>query len=234
MAAAEHFVNNRRLRDIELHSEDYKSLTTENRKSGSGSSAQSVLCSTLHRKQYLLGDFPRCKSELKMNNTPLSAVENIDSSHGNCAQPFMVFQRQLKPISRSSLGKSPRKLSTHEKTVINGLKQLTELIFKPHFIQEDGNAIGGANATESPSKAKPIFSLRSSVAHSQWNGDSLLDAAMKDAEKFCALVITNITSDSSEMDNDWHAGQLNAYESASQQVLAKDERKACARNLRDF
>lgn len=129
---------------------------------------------------------------------------------------------------RSSSGKSPKELSPHEKTVINGLKQLTEMIFKPHFIRDATEVVQQENASEYLSIIKATTCPPSNV-------DQFLDAAMTKAEKFCAMVVTNLTSEQRPLDKDWHIGQLNAYQSASQTLFTKDEsQQSPARDLNKF
>lgn len=126
--------------------------------------------------------------------------------------------------------------------MINGLKQLTEMIFKPLYIQDEPDSFveqqqqQQIRSQQQENSNDFLAFLNTTAAHSQQsNAEQFLDTAMKDAEKFCAMVITNLTSDEEKkMDKDWYTGQLNAYQSASQELFAKDETKVAVRNLREF
>lgn len=141
------------------------------------------------------------------------------------------------------IGKSPRKLSTHEKTVINGLKQLTEMIFKPHYIQDEVDSFDGKQTEieqqqQQQENSNDFLAFINSATQPQSKStdvEQFIDSAMKDAEKFCAMVITTLTSDEEkQLNKDWYMGQLDAYQTASQELFAKDETKNVIRNLREF
>lgn len=133
------------------------------------------------------------------------------------------------------LGKSPRKLSLTEKQVINGLKQLTDVIFKPHYRHDTTN---GSQSTASVTSSN-VNVLNSMIAtaidanqndktstdaikENERNGDNMHKIPMKEAEQFCAMVVHQLSKNDQDITDDWHRGQLNAYALASEKLLEKN------------
>lgn len=118
----------------------------------------------------------------------------------------------------------------HERDVINGLKQLTEAIFKPHFRHEPvtvaapkDHPSNEVDTSATPTESSNLFSLVASsvmAKENQTDLDSILDVAMNEAEQFCAMVVQQLNANhDNDTDDDWHNGQLHAYSSASQRMF---------------
>lgn len=117
-------------------------------------------------------------------------------------------------------------MTAHERDVIGGLKQLTESIFKQYFRDEHGLTVSTVKTTSNEPNATPIPLMATSAPHmakeNQTNvGGTILEAAMKGAEEFCAMVVQQLNTNHDEKDDndDWHNGQLHAYSSASQRLF---------------
>lgn len=118
---------------------------------------------------------------------------------------------------------------------MNGLKQLTEAIFKPHFRRDRVNVVTPENpsnetetATDSTETSNLFTLVTSSVMakENQADIDSILDVAMNEAEQFCAIVVQQLNSNRDrDIDDDWHNGQLHAYSSASQRMFETNSEK---------
>lgn len=119
---------------------------------------------------------------------------------------------------------------------------MTEAIFKPHFRHEQltvpalENSSNDAGTSSATNDASNLFSLVASsvmAKENQANLDGVLDATMKEAEQFCAMVVQQLNTNR-EID-DWHNGQLQAYSSASQRMFessAEEQSNAALANVR--
>lgn len=181
-----------------------------------------------------------------MDSFPLNAVENkceerpqdkkVHSNYGKHNIRILVnilneiFSKTLNKTKLFAV-KSPIKLTMTEKRVIGGLKNLTELLFKQNYKQNE-------TVTESTENSDPLqpdeISTNSEVpSASDINTDKensenfqrFLDDAMKDgAEKFCAMVVQQLTTQTHiEHNEEWHRGQLNAYNLAHERLFDEDE-----------
>lgn len=118
-----------------------------------------------------------------------------------------------------------------EMRVIGGLKNLTELLFKQNYKQN-------ATANESTENSDPLQTDEKSTSSEVPSGSNtntdkensgnfqrFLDDAMKDgAEKFCAMVVQQLTTQTNiEHNEEWHRGQLNAYNLAHERLFHKNE-----------
>lgn len=128
--------------------------------------------------------------------------------------------------------KSPYKLSTTEKRVIGGLKQLTELLFKEHYKQ---------NAKDQKDTNEPLKSdeMETNVDYPSSSGANMYankentDGNVKQiednvpdesggAEVFCGMVVQQLTTgESKDHTEEWHHGQLNAYNWAHEKLFQK-------------
>lgn len=129
------------------------------------------------------------------------------------------------------LAKSPYKLSTTEKRVIGGLKQLTELLFKEHYkpnanermnndepIQSDELTMGMEYSTSSGAN---MYANKENTDENDYSPDER-DATYDGAEVFCGMVVQQLTtSDPNDHTEEWHRGQLNAYNWAHEQLFEK-------------
>lgn len=127
-------------------------------------------------------------------------------------------------------------MSTTEKRVIGGLKQLTELLFKEHF-KPNGDDQSDGNEPMKPNEMAmnveyPTSSDEHALANKE-NADGNVqqfqenvpndDSPMCDeAEVFCGMVVHQLTSGgSNDHKEEWHHGQLNAYNWAHDQLFEK-------------
>lgn len=126
-------------------------------------------------------------------------------------------------------------MSTTEKRVIGGLKQLTELLFKQHFKQDANNQIDNNESLKSDEMAMNVEYSTSSGANMYGNKENTDESgqfqenvpdecgAMYDeAEMFCGMVVQQLTTvDPKDHKEEWHHGQLNAYNWAHEQLFEK-------------
>lgn len=126
--------------------------------------------------------------------------------------------------------KSPYKLSTTEKRVIGGLKNLTELLFKDHFKQTGDGQSDDNEPIKSDEMAMNVEYSTSSDEHAFANKENadgnVQQFEEKKAESFCAMVVSQLTSGDDPISNDhkneeWHHGQLKAYNWAHDQLFEK-------------
>lgn len=130
--------------------------------------------------------------------------------------------------------KSPYKLSTTERRVIGGLKQLTELLFKEHYKHnsiEDDNVDGINEPLQSDEITTSTECATSSTMDMQTdkennaNGQYQLDSneSMHDeAELFCGMVVQQLTTgDAVDHTEEWHRGQLKAYTAAHERLFER-------------
>lgn len=181
-----------------------------------------------------------------MNNLPLNNVENtrdnlahtIDNNNSDYSkQKFMTFKCQFlkyfflsKSVHFIFIVKSPVKLSMTEKRVIGGLKQLTELLFKQHYKQQDSNQCHSTQSDE-PLQSDEVttsteFEATSSDAQSDKENDERFQQYIDDGqgEHFCAMVVKQLTSKSSiDHSEEWHHGQLEAYNMAHKRLFEQVE-----------
>lgn len=145
-----------------------------------------------------------------MNKLPLSSVEN--TNFGNFFPSFLLLLISCVTHFGGSifLGMSPKKLSSHEKSVINGLKQLTEMIFKPHFQMQNEFDFDMNKTDKADDRVQSLCSNEN---------DKTADGAMENAEQFCAMVIRNLTTKDDNGHDDWHHGQLSAYQTATERLF---------------
>lgn len=116
-----------------------------------------------------------------------------------------------------------------EKRVIGGLKELTELLFRQHYKDKneaDQNENKFVQSEEiSTSSECPSSSSIESTDKENGNFQQFLDSAMKDgAEKFCAMVVQQLTNQQHiDHHEEWHKGQLNAYNFAHEQLFETND-----------
>lgn len=133
--------------------------------------------------------------------------------------------------------KSPYKLSTTEKRVIGGLKQLTELLFKQHYKPNANEQLGNDEPMQSNEVAMSMDYSTSSGANMYTNkentdGNVHFDENLPDesdamyheaGEAFCGMVVQQLTTGdpNDHKEEEWHRGQLNAYNWAHEQLFEK-------------
>lgn len=116
-----------------------------------------------------------------------------------------------------------------EKRVIGGLKQLTELIFKQHYKQnqcaEDivSQSVEPLQSDE-VSTSNEYKASSSDVENDKENGNfqKFLDNALGngEAEQFCAMVVKHLTTgEPIDHSEEWHRGQLDAYNLAHERLF---------------
>lgn len=128
-------------------------------------------------------------------------------------------------------------LTDTEATVIDGLKQLTHTIFRPNYksiIGESPRKSGSAatsptknplGTNSSPSKNNPLAAMSPSENNFIFDAQHL-EKAMFDAERFCAMVVQQITSLND--DGNSYKQQLDVYHSVQKTLFntADGERSA--------
>lgn len=128
-------------------------------------------------------------------------------------------------------------MSTTEKRVIGGLKHLTELLFKEHFKQTGDDQCDSNQPMKSDEMAMNVEYPTSSHQHAFANKENADENGQQfqedvpsesgpmcdEAEKFCGIVVHQLTSHSNDHSNDqeWHHGQLNAYNWAHDKLFEK-------------
>ena len=119
-----------------------------------------------------------------------------------------------------------------EKRVIGGLKQLTELLFKQHYKQQDSNQCHSTvTQSEVPLQSDEVttsteFEATSSDMQSDKENDERFQQYIDDGqgEHFCAMVVKQLTSKSSvDHSEEWHRGQLEAYNMAHKRIFEQVE-----------
>lgn len=179
-----------------------------------------------------------------MDDLPLNAVENkrdhssqpIGTNSNICIvnlADFSVFFLcttkifaefwKLKLIGFIS-AKSPYKLSTTEKRVIGGLQKLTELLFKQHFKPNanEGNMDNGGPVQSDENAMSVDYSTTNGTANMYADKENTDENPPDEAEVFCGMVVQQLTtSDPNEQKEDWHRGQLNAYNWAHDKLFDK-------------
>lgn len=114
---------------------------------------------------------------------------------------------------------------------------MTALLFKQHFKQNandeiDNNAPLGSDeiamSTEcSPSSGANMYTNKENTdGNVQYNQKNVPDdecgAINDEAEVFCGMVVQQLTAgDSNDHKEEWHHGQLNAYNWAHEQIFEK-------------
>lgn len=142
---------------------------------------------------------------------------------------FDCFKTLIKTILFAV--KSPIKLTMTERRVIGGLKNLTELLFKQNYKQNETTAESTENSDTqqtdeiSTSSESPSGSNTNTDKENSGHFQRFLDDAMKDgAEKFCAMVVQQLTTQTHiEHNEEWHRGLLNAYNLAHEQLFDENE-----------
>lgn len=117
-----------------------------------------------------------------------------------------------------------------EKRVIGGLKQLTELLFKQHYKQQNTNQCHSIQNDE-PLQSDEVttsteFEATSSDMQSDKENDERFQQYIDDGhgEHFCALVVKQLTSKSAvNHSEEWHRGQLEAYNMAHKRLFEQVE-----------
>lgn len=122
-----------------------------------------------------------------------------------------------------------------EKCVIGGLKQLTELLFKQHY-KHNEITDDAVTRCDEPLQSDEVttsteFEATSSDTQTEkennGNFQKFLDNAMQDghAEQFCAMVVRQLTDggDSVDHSDEWHRGQLDAYNNANKHFFERIE-----------
>lgn len=121
-----------------------------------------------------------------------------------------------------------------EKRVIGGLKQLTELLFKQHYkhgqntentITQHDERIQSDEVTTGTKRESTPSDMQTDKENNE-NCQRFLDNAMQDghAEQFCAMVVRQLTTaDSIEHSEEWHRGQLDAYNMAREHFFERVE-----------
>lgn len=182
-----------------------------------------------------------------MNDLPLNNVgntrDNLANTIGNnnsdySKQKFMTFVNFCSIFSWSKsfnfvfIAKSPIKLSMTEKRVIGGLKQLTELLFKEHYKQPDSNQCHSTvSQRDEPLQSDEVttsteFEATSSDMQSDKENDERFQQYIDNGqgERFCAMVVKQLTSKSSiDHSEEWHHGQLEAYNMAHKRLFEQVE-----------
>lgn len=102
-------------------------------------------------------------------------------------------------------GKSPQKITPNERKVIDCLKQLTDLIFKPHYKGFPSNEHPMTHASEEDAE---MVKENQPNSINQEKMEKIIENAMSEGEKFCAMVVQELHT---EVNDDWHKGQLNVY-----------------------
>lgn len=121
-----------------------------------------------------------------------------------------------------------------EKRVIGGLKQLTELLFQQHYkrhenevdsSQNENNFVQSDEITTSAETPSSSNIAMNDGKENDGNFQQFLDSAMKDgAEQFCAMVVQQLTNQQHiEHNEEWHHGQLNAYNFAHERLFENNE-----------
>lgn len=117
-----------------------------------------------------------------------------------------------------------------EKRVIGGLKQLTELLFKQHYKQDNQNQSVFTQSDEPVQSDEVSTSTEYEATSSDMQMDKendgrfqqFLDNAMEDGqgEQFCAMVLEHLTTANSiDHSEEWHRGQLDAYNLAHKRLF---------------
>ncbi|XP_031626694.1 uncharacterized protein LOC116342983 [Contarinia nasturtii] len=156
-----------------------------------------------------------------MSELPLNSVENTRDNF-------------IEEFDNNVTSKSPVKLSMTERNVIGGLKQLTELLFKQHYKQNQNDENDVTQSEEflqsdevtTSTESEPNSSDMQSDKENSGNFQRFLDNAMGNghAESFCAMVVRQLTSaDSIQHSEEWHRGQLDAYNMARQHFFERIE-----------
>lgn len=133
------------------------------------------------------------------------------------------------------LAKSPYKLSTTERHVINGLKQLTELLFKQHFkpnLNEEDNVDENNEPLQSNEVSTSIEYPTSTNSNMQNNKENHDDGQQCQAnsntndegENFCRMIIQQLKAgDAIKHSEEWHRGQLDAYNIAHKRIFERTD-----------
>lgn len=116
-----------------------------------------------------------------------------------------------------------------EKRVIGGLKQLTELIFKQHFKQNQMSEDSVTQTNEPLQSDEVSTSMEYEATSSGMQPDKenghfqqFLDKAMGNgqAEQFCAMVVKHLTTgEPIDHSEEWHRDQLDAYNLAHERIF---------------
>lgn len=121
-----------------------------------------------------------------------------------------------------------------ERNVIGGLKKLTELLFKQHYKQNQSDENAVTQSDDFLQSDEVSTSTESEASSSEMQTDKensgnfqrFLDNAMGDghAESFCAMVVRQLTgAESIQHSEEWHRGQLDAYNKAHEHFFNRAE-----------
>lgn len=120
------------------------------------------------------------------------------------------------------IAKSPYKLSMTEKRVIGGLQKLTDLLFKQYYKQnpdeDNDNEVDGNMQSDEVTMSSDVPTSTTKLRLNKENDENIHQFSDKGAEKFCAMVVNQLTRGTDEVAqaDEWHRGQLNAYDTAQQ------------------
>lgn len=131
-------------------------------------------------------------------------------------------------------------MSTTEKRVIGGLKQLTEFLFKQHFKSNGQVELNAADTTDEATQSDEVSSSIELPSDDDVKGDkennsktvpihSSMDSAMhyQEAELFCGMVVEQLTTTGQRAEkppsDEWHRGQLDAYNLAHKRLFDKSD-----------
>lgn len=113
-------------------------------------------------------------------------------------------------------------MSTTEKRVISGLKQLTELLFKEHFKPNVNEKLDNNEPMQSDENAMDMEFSTSSGANMYTGKENTDENVPDEAEVFCGMVVQQLTAgDRNDHKEEWHHGQLNAYNWAHEKLFEK-------------
>lgn len=134
------------------------------------------------------------------------------------------------------VAKSPYKLSTTEKRVIGGLKQLTELLFKQYYKPNSNgqdNVDGVNEPLQSDEVTKSIEYPTPNDTDMQIDKENAADGHFQqkqsdnnttpdEAEMFCGMVVQQLTTvEPVDHSEEWHRGQLEAYNKAHERIFER-------------
>lgn len=109
-----------------------------------------------------------------------------------------------------------------EKRVIGGLQKLTDLLFKQYYKQnsdeDNENEVDGNMQSDEVTMSSDAPTSTTKLRLNKENDENIHQFSDKGAEKFCAMVVNQLTRGTDEVAqaDEWHRGQLNAYDTAQQ------------------
>lgn len=111
-----------------------------------------------------------------------------------------------------------------EKRVIGGLQKLTDMLFKQYYKQnpdeDNENEVDGNMQSDETTMSSDVDAPTSAkkLRLKKENDENIHQFSDKGAEKFCAMVVNQLARGTDEVAqaDEWHRGQLNAYDTAQQ------------------